>query len=55
MTSMSPWKPHEIAQLTPLQLLCVGSEDSPDRKTCRSAEELEEAERSAPAWDEGAA
>jgi hypothetical protein len=28
---MNPWKPHEIAELTPLLLLCIASEKTPDK------------------------
>jgi hypothetical protein len=52
MRAMSPWKPHEIEQLTPLQLLCLSSEHPPGRGTIRSMEELEEAAKNEPAWDE---
>jgi hypothetical protein len=31
MTAMSPWKPHEIAELTPLQLLCLASDKPPGK------------------------
>lgn len=52
MNGFSTWKPWEIERLTPLQLLCLMSEDPPDRNVVRSMAELEEAERAMPDWNE---
>ncbi len=53
MTSMSPWKPWEFAQLTPLQLLCMSSERPPDRGKIATAEQYAAmAER--PGWEDTA-
>lgn len=52
MNAMSPWGPREIEALTPLQLLCMGSEEPPDAPTIRSVEEWQEMMRAMPRWDE---
>ena len=54
MTAMIPWKPQEIAALTPLQLLCLARPDPPGITPVASLEALEAAERAAPRWAEDA-
>lgn len=55
MSGFAGWKPWEIERLTPLQLLCVASEDPPGRFAVRSMADMEAVERNEPDWDEGRA
>ena len=50
MSSMSPWTPEAISKLTPVQLLCIGSERPTSSGRAHSYEELMDAATSQPQW-----